>query len=74
LAKEHGEHARLEKEKEALSATIAKLTQQNEEAAQMIQNKKAEENKLKHIIAEADQERIKQKKEFDAVLQERVST
>jgi hypothetical protein len=34
--------------------------------------KQAEEHKLRHIITEADSERVRQKKEYDAVIQERV--
>ncbi|KAI8921519.1 hypothetical protein BC831DRAFT_476871 [Entophlyctis helioformis] len=71
LVKEHFEHSKLEKEKEALSIQIGKLQQQYEEAQQMIQNQQAEENKLRHIITEADAERLRQKKEYDAVVQER---
>ncbi|KAL2915303.1 hypothetical protein HK105_205168 [Polyrhizophydium stewartii] len=71
LVKEHFEHSKLEKEKEALSIQIGKLQQQYEEAQQMIQNRQAEENKLRHIITEADAERLRQKKEYDAVVQER---
>ncbi|KAJ3326963.1 hypothetical protein HDU76_012471 [Blyttiomyces sp. JEL0837] len=71
LAKEHFEHSKLEKEKEGLALTIAKLQQQFEEAQQSIQNQIAEENKLRHIIAEADAERMRQKKEYEAIVQER---
>ncbi|KAJ3110221.1 hypothetical protein HDU96_006786 [Phlyctochytrium bullatum] len=71
LAKEHFEHAKLEKEKESLSSQIAKLQQQYEEAQQQIQNQLAEENKLRHIISEADAERVRQKKDYDTIVQER---
>ncbi|KAI8804209.1 hypothetical protein BJ742DRAFT_857002 [Cladochytrium replicatum] len=71
LVKEHFEHSKLEKEKEGLSLQIGKLQQQHEEAQQMIQNQQAEENKLRHIISEADAERLRQKKEYEAVVQER---
>ncbi|KAJ3216581.1 hypothetical protein HDU67_009276 [Dinochytrium kinnereticum] len=71
LAKEHFEHSKLEKEKESLSSQIAKLQQQHEEALQQIQNQLAEENKLRHIITEADADRIRQKKEYDTLVQER---
>jgi hypothetical protein len=73
LAKEHFEHAKLEKEKEGLSGQIAKIQQQFEEAQQMIQNQQAEENKLRHIIDEADSEMMRQKKEYESIVQERVS-
>jgi hypothetical protein len=71
LVKEHFEHAKLEKEKEALLLQIAKLQQQHDESHHMIQNQKCEEEKLRHIIAEADHERIRQKKEYESVVQER---
>ncbi|KAJ3258086.1 hypothetical protein HK103_004079 [Boothiomyces macroporosus] len=71
LVKEHFEHSKLEKEKEALLLQIAKLQQQHDESHQMIQNQQCEENKLRHIISEADLERIRQKKEYDCVVQER---
>ena len=73
LVKEHFEHTKLEKEKESLSSQIAKIQSQLEESHQMIQNQEAEENKLRHIIAEADAERLRQKKEYSTVVQERVS-
>lgn len=72
LVKEHFEHAKLEKEKEALSSQISKLQQQLDESNQLIQNQQSEENKLRHIITEADTERVRQKKEYDAVIHERV--
>ncbi|KAJ3415562.1 hypothetical protein HDV05_004613 [Chytridiales sp. JEL 0842] len=71
LAKQNGDQAKLEKEKEGLSSTIAKLKEQNEETVQKLQNKTAEENKLKNIINDMDQERLAQKKELDSVVQER---
>jgi chromosome segregation ATPase len=71
LVKEHFEHAKLDKEKEALLLQIAKLQQQHEESYDMIQNQKCEEEKLRHTIAEADHERIRQKKEYESVVQER---
>lgn len=73
LVKEHFEHCKLEKEKEALLLQIGKLQQQCDESHQMIQNQQCEESKLRHIITEADQEGMRQKKEYDSVVQERVS-
>ncbi|KAJ3133527.1 hypothetical protein HK100_004357 [Physocladia obscura] len=71
LAKESVEHAKLGKDKEALSSQIDKLKQQVLEMEMTLQNQKAEENKLKHIISEADADRLKQKKEFEILVQER---
>jgi chromosome segregation ATPase len=73
LVKEHFEHNKLEKEKESLSAQIAKVQYQFEESQQMIQNQQAEERKLRHIISEADTERLRQKKDYNNVIQERVN-
>ncbi|KAJ3079994.1 hypothetical protein HDU99_009572, partial [Rhizoclosmatium hyalinum] len=71
LAKQNLEHAKLDKDKEVLSGTIDKLKQQLLESEQRLLNQKAEESKLKHIIDEADAARIKQKKEYDLIVQER---
>ena len=73
LVKEHFAHTKLEKEKESLSAQIAKVQYQFEESQQMIQNQQAEERKLRHIISEADTERLRQKKDYNNVIQERVN-
>ncbi|TPX72728.1 hypothetical protein SpCBS45565_g00036 [Spizellomyces sp. 'palustris'] len=71
LVKEHFEHSKLEKEKEALSVQIGKLQQQYEDAQQMIQNQQSEENKLRHIISTADADRLRQKKDYETLIQER---
>ena len=72
LVKEHFEHLKVDKERESLKNELNKLKQQNEMAQQYIQNQQSEEQKLRHIIAESDNERVQQKKEYDAVIQERV--
>ncbi|KAJ3004461.1 hypothetical protein HKX48_001205, partial [Thoreauomyces humboldtii] len=71
LVKEHFEHSKLEKEKEALSVQIGKLQLQYEESQQMIQNQQSEESKLRHIISTADTDRLRQKKEYETLVQER---
>ncbi|KAJ3208212.1 hypothetical protein HDU82_002795 [Entophlyctis luteolus] len=71
LAKEHFEHTKLEKEKEGLSSHIAKLQTQLEETQVSIKNRLAEENKLRHVIAEGDAARSKLKKEYDSIVQAR---
>ncbi|KAJ3374481.1 hypothetical protein GGF31_007259 [Allomyces arbusculus] len=71
LLKEHFEHLKVEKEKDGAKQELQKLKQQLDAAHQFIQNQQAEENKLRHIIAEADSERLRQKKEYEAVIQER---
>ncbi|KAJ3221633.1 hypothetical protein HK099_003289 [Clydaea vesicula] len=71
LGKEKFEHQQIEKEKESLSIQIGKLSIQHEDAQKMIRNQQAEENKLRHIITETDAERLRQNKEYEAVVQER---
>ncbi|MGH0129389.1 UNVERIFIED_CONTAM: hypothetical protein FKN15_024118, partial [Acipenser sinensis] len=71
LVKEHMEHQRVEKEKEALKAELQKMKQQAQETKQFIDNQEAEERKLLKIIADADTERLRQKKELDQVISER---
>ncbi|KAI9217974.1 hypothetical protein BC828DRAFT_389860 [Blastocladiella britannica] len=71
LLKEHFEHQKVDKEKDAAKQEVQKLKQQLDAAHQFIQNQQAEENKLHHIIAEAETERVRQKKEYEAVIQER---
>ncbi len=71
MVKEHFEHSKLEKEKEALLGQISKIQQQYDESQQVIQNQKSEETKLRHVINEADLERLSRRKEYDAVIHER---
>ncbi|NXE54423.1 CFA58 protein, partial [Casuarius casuarius] len=71
LVKAHLEHQRTEREKESLKAELLKMKQQAVETKHFIEKQEAEEKKLLKIIAEADAERLKQKKEFDQVISER---
>ncbi|XP_067657112.1 cilia- and flagella-associated protein 58-like [Haliotis asinina] len=71
LVKEHLEHQRVEKEKETLKAELQKMKQAAAESEAYIKNQEAEERKLLKIIAEADAERVRQKKELDQVISER---
>lgn len=71
LVKEHFDHMKVEKEKEALRMELNKAKQQIKESDTAIASQKAEIEKLNHIINEADQERIRQKKEYDIVVNER---
>lgn len=64
-------HLQVEKEKEALRMELNKAKSQIKEAETAISSQKAEIEKLNHIINEADQERIRQKKEYDVVVNER---
>ncbi|NXG03378.1 CFA58 protein, partial [Sakesphorus luctuosus] len=71
LEKAHLDHQKSEEEKESLKTEMTKMTKQALETKMFIENQEAEEKKLLKIIAEADAERLKQKKEFDKVLGER---
>lgn len=63
--------AQVEKEKEGLRIELNKAKQQMKETEQAIAAQQAELDKLNHIINEADHERIRQKKEYDVVINER---
>lgn len=67
----HAALPQVEKEKEALRMELNKSKQQIKEADTAISSQRAEIEKLNHIINEADQERIRQKKEYDIVVNER---
>ncbi|XP_072513387.1 cilia- and flagella-associated protein 58 isoform X2 [Salminus brasiliensis] len=71
LVKEHLEVQRVEKEKEALKAELQKMKQQAQETKQFIDNQAVEERNLLKIIADADAERMRQKKELEQVISER---
>ncbi|NXR27544.1 CFA58 protein, partial [Cinclus mexicanus] len=71
LEKAHVEFQQSEDEKESLKAELLRMTTQAQETKAYIANQEAEERKLFKIIAEADADRLKQKKEFDKVLCER---
>ncbi|NWV05628.1 CFA58 protein, partial [Ptilonorhynchus violaceus] len=71
LEKAHLDYQQSEHEKESLKSELLKLTKQALETKVFIENQEAEEKRLLKIIAEADAERLKQKKEFDKVLCER---
>jgi hypothetical protein len=63
--------SQVEKEKESLRFELNKAKQQIKEADTAISSQKSEIEKLNHIINEADQERLRQKKEYDIVINER---
>ncbi|XP_002733915.1 cilia- and flagella-associated protein 58-like [Saccoglossus kowalevskii] len=71
LVKEHLDHQRVEKEKEALKMELQRMKQQAAENKAYIESQEAEERKLLKIISEADAERLRQKKELDQVISER---
>ena len=67
LVKEHLEHHRVEKEKEALKAELQRMKLQAADSKAYIEAQELEERKLLKIISEADAERVRQKKELDQV-------
>ncbi|NXY43113.1 CFA58 protein, partial [Ceuthmochares aereus] len=71
LVKAHLEHQQIEKEKDSLKAELHKMEKQALETKCFIENQEAEKRRLLKIIAEADDERLKQKKEFEQVINER---
>ncbi|XP_075922472.1 cilia- and flagella-associated protein 58 [Petromyzon marinus] len=71
LVKEHMENQRVEKEREALKVELQRMKQQAAETKAFIDSQEVEERKLLRIISEADQDRLRQKKELDQVLTER---
>eukprot|EP00899_Mesostigma_viride_P002905 jgi/Mesvir1/12615/Mv16076-RA.1 len=71
LVKEHFDHMKVDKEKESLRLEQNKAQLQIKEAEAAIASQKAEIEKLNHIINGADQERQRQKKEYDIVINER---
>eukprot|EP00882_Tetradesmus_deserticola_P031111 GHRQ01035164.1.p1 GENE.GHRQ01035164.1~~GHRQ01035164.1.p1 ORF type:complete len:612 (+),score=349.69 GHRQ01035164.1:203-1837(+) len=71
LVKEHFDHMKVEKEKEGLRMELNKARGNIAEAESAIAMQKAQLEKLNHVVAEADAERVRQKKELDLVLGER---
>ncbi|NWS36331.1 CFA58 protein, partial [Polioptila caerulea] len=71
LEKAHVEFQQSEDEKESLKSELLKVTKQAQEDKAYIENQEAEAKNLLKIIAEADAERLRQKKEFDKVLCQR---
>jgi chromosome segregation ATPase len=71
LVKEHLEHQRVEKEKDALKAELQLMKKEAAESKAYIEQQQTEERKLLKIIQEADSERLRQKKELDQVISER---
>ena len=67
LVKEHLEHQRVEKEKEALKTELTRMKQASLEGRAQLEALEMEERKLLRIISEADAERLRQKKELDQV-------
>ncbi|KAK9852338.1 hypothetical protein WJX84_004646 [Apatococcus fuscideae] len=71
LVKEHFEKARVDKEREVLGLDMSRAKEQLGDASRAVAMHEAEISKLNHIIREADQERERRQKEWDAVMGER---
>jgi len=67
LVKEQLEHQRVEKDKESLKGELQRMKQLASENKAYIEAQEAEQRKLLKIIAEADAEKVRQKKELDQV-------
>jgi len=68
LVKEHLDHQRVEKDKEALTTELTRMKQAATESRAHLEALEMEERKLLRVISEADAERLKQKKELDQVV------
>ena len=71
LMKEHLEHQRVEKEKEGLKADLARMRNRAADMKHYLEVQAAENKKLLKIIQESDDEKKRQKKELDQVVNER---
>lgn len=71
LVAEHAAHQSVEKDKEKLKAELTKKKNYAAELKAFSETQEAEQRKLLKIIAEADAERVRQKKELDQVISER---
>ncbi|KAF6772650.1 cilia- and flagella-associated protein 58 [Paragonimus kellicotti] len=71
LVKENLDRQRVEKEKEQLTKELQRMRVQAAENRAYIEAQEAEESKLLKIVAEAEQERLKEKKEHEQVISER---
>jgi len=71
FVKEHIEHSKADKEKDALKNHLMHVRKGVASAEITIKNFEAEVGKLNHIISEADAERFRQKREYDVVINER---
>ena len=74
LVKEHLDHQRVEKDKEALKTELTRMKQSAAESRAHLEALEMEERKLLKIISEADAERLRQKKELDQVMMTTTTT
>jgi chromosome segregation ATPase len=73
LVKEHFDHHKVEKEKEAIRSEALKLKRQIKNCEEIMEAQEAEKIKLNSVVGKADTERVRQQKEFAAVIGERDS-
>eukprot|EP00887_Chlorella_sp_A99_P000486 scaffold17.g486.t1 len=71
LAKEQGDHARAQKDCEALHAEINRVVAAAREQEEAMATQRVEAQRLQGVLAEAEQERLRLRKEHDAVVGER---
>ncbi|OQS01376.1 hypothetical protein ACHHYP_01198 [Achlya hypogyna] len=71
LVKEHFDHHKVDKDKETLKAELTRIKKQIQSSEQIIANQEQEITKLASIIQEADDEKQRQLKEYNAVINDR---
>lgn len=71
LVKEHFDHQKVEKQKEQLKNELSKMKNLLEANEQTINAQNAEILKLTHMIQKMDDEALRQRKEYDQVINER---
>ncbi len=71
LVQEHFSHHNVEKEKDAIKLELSRVKRQIQSSKQIIEAQAVESKKLTAVIAEAELERERQRKEFASVLSER---
>ncbi len=71
MVKERAAFEEVEQHKTKLKADLDKLKVQYEKHQKFIQNQQAESEKLKHIVAEAEAEQARLRKELETVISER---
>lgn len=69
--KERIEHTKSEKDKDTLKNELIRIKKQVSVAEASMKNFEAEVSKLNHIITDADVEHLRQKREYDIVINER---
>lgn len=71
LVKVNADLVHVERDKESLNVEVSGRKQELEATKQLLESQRAEERKLRKILAEASSERARQKKELEKVINER---